>query len=150
MPDRRVGSSAAREGVEAVLAAAARWGFPGMVGNQGLDTDDIPIAASGPVPESTAERINRPIVTAGRRTSSYCPDTMREALPVVGEDSRSRPIRKTELHIALRRGLCGSKATIQTGREEKSGEIAWRESLYSPPAPRPVKRELVEEWWLSG
>ncbi|MEA2524504.1 MAG: hypothetical protein QOF73_1731 [Thermomicrobiales bacterium] len=88
MPDRRVGASGARADVEAVSVAAARWDFPGIVGNQGLDVDDIPDSATCPVPESAAERTNRPIVTAGRGTSSSCPDTMREALPVVGEDCR--------------------------------------------------------------
>jgi hypothetical protein len=49
--------------------------------------DDIPNSASCPVPESTEKRIMRPIVTVSRGTFSSCPDAMREALPVVGEDS---------------------------------------------------------------
>lgn len=88
MPDRRVGSSAARAGVDAVSAASARWGLPWIVGNQGLDMDGIPNGTRCPVPESTAERPNRPIVTAGRGRPSSCPDTVREALPVVGGDAR--------------------------------------------------------------
>jgi hypothetical protein len=88
MPDRRVGSSAGRAGVDAASGAAARWGFSGIVGNQGLDVDGIPNGARFPVPESTAERIKRPIVTAGRGTSSCCPHAIREPLPVVGADSR--------------------------------------------------------------
>ena len=69
--------------------------------------DGIPNVASCPVPESTAERTNRPIVTAGRGRSSSCPDTMREALPAVGEgarpnaplacDARGHPVRCPKL-----------------------------------------------------